>query len=34
MTIQASEPLEDAPLGYDLFLHKQDECMKVVLNCN
>jgi len=23
--------LEDAPKGYDLFLHKQDECMKVVL---
>jgi len=26
--------LEDAPLGYDVFLHKQDECMKVVLTCN
>jgi threonine dehydrogenase-like Zn-dependent dehydrogenase len=23
--------LEDAPRGYDMFLHKQDECMKVVL---
>ncbi len=23
--------LDDAPLGYDVFLHKQDECMKVVL---
>jgi threonine dehydrogenase-like Zn-dependent dehydrogenase len=23
--------LEDAPKGYDIFLHKQDECMKVVL---
>jgi threonine dehydrogenase-like Zn-dependent dehydrogenase len=24
--------LEDAPLGYDLFVHKKDECMKVVLS--
>jgi threonine dehydrogenase-like Zn-dependent dehydrogenase len=24
-------PLEDAPLGYDLFKHKQDGCIKVVL---
>ena len=24
--------LEDAPKGYDMFLHKQDECMKVVLS--
>lgn len=24
--------LEDAPRGFDLFLHKQDECMKVVLS--
>ena len=24
-------PLEEAPRGYDLFLHKEDECMKVVL---
>jgi threonine dehydrogenase-like Zn-dependent dehydrogenase len=23
--------LEDAPEGYDMFLHKEDECMKVVL---
>jgi threonine dehydrogenase-like Zn-dependent dehydrogenase len=23
--------LEDAPLGYDTFMHKEDECMKVVL---
>jgi threonine dehydrogenase-like Zn-dependent dehydrogenase len=23
--------LEDAPKGYDIFMHKQDECMKVVL---
>ena len=23
--------LEDAPKGYDMFVHKQDECMKVVL---
>ena len=23
--------LEDAPLGFDTFLHKEDECMKVVL---
>ena len=27
-------PLEDAPHGYDIFLHKQDECMKVVLSVN
>jgi len=26
--------LEDAARGYDVFLHKQDECMKVVLSCN
>jgi threonine dehydrogenase-like Zn-dependent dehydrogenase len=25
-------PLADAPKGYDLFLHKQDDCMKVVLS--
>lgn len=24
-------PLDDAPEGFDLFLHKRDECMKVVL---
>lgn len=24
-------PLEDAPKGYDIFVNKQDECMKVVL---
>jgi threonine dehydrogenase-like Zn-dependent dehydrogenase len=24
--------LEEAPQGYDMFLHKQDECMKVVLS--
>jgi threonine dehydrogenase-like Zn-dependent dehydrogenase len=24
-------PLDDAPLGYDIFLKKQDDCMKVVL---
>ena len=24
-------PLDDAPRGYDLFKHKQDECVKVVL---
>jgi threonine dehydrogenase-like Zn-dependent dehydrogenase len=24
-------PLGDAPLGFDMFLHKQDECVKVVL---
>jgi threonine dehydrogenase-like Zn-dependent dehydrogenase len=24
-------PLADAPKGFELFLHKQDECMKVVL---
>jgi threonine dehydrogenase-like Zn-dependent dehydrogenase len=23
--------LEDAPKGYDIFVHKEDECMKVVL---
>ena len=23
--------LEDAPYGYDIFLHKQDDCLKVVL---
>jgi threonine dehydrogenase-like Zn-dependent dehydrogenase len=23
--------LEDAPKGYDTFLHKEEECMKVVL---
>ena len=23
--------LEDAPVGYDIFTHKEDECMKVVL---
>ena len=23
--------LKDAPKGFDVFLHKQDECMKVVL---
>jgi threonine dehydrogenase-like Zn-dependent dehydrogenase len=26
--------LEDAPRAYDLFLHKQDECMKVVLKAD
>jgi threonine dehydrogenase-like Zn-dependent dehydrogenase len=25
--------LEDAPRGYDLFLHKQDGCEKVVMSC-
>jgi threonine dehydrogenase-like Zn-dependent dehydrogenase len=25
-------PLEEAPLGYELFLNKQDSCMKVVLS--
>lgn len=24
-------PLEDAPLGYDIFKHKEEECIKVVL---
>jgi threonine dehydrogenase-like Zn-dependent dehydrogenase len=24
-------PLEEAPRGYDLFLQKRDDCMKVVL---
>jgi threonine dehydrogenase-like Zn-dependent dehydrogenase len=24
-------PLDEAPKGYDLFLHKKDDCMKVVL---
>ena len=24
-------PLEDAPDGYEMFMNKQDECMKVVL---
>ena len=23
--------LDDAPKGYDMFMHKEDECMKVVL---
>jgi threonine dehydrogenase-like Zn-dependent dehydrogenase len=23
--------LEDAPAGYDMFLHKEDECTKVVM---
>ena len=23
--------LSDAPRGYDMFVHKEDECMKVVL---
>ena len=23
-------PLDDAPTGYEMFLNKQDECMKVV----
>lgn len=26
--------LDDAPAAYDLFMHKQDECMKVVLTTN
>jgi threonine dehydrogenase-like Zn-dependent dehydrogenase len=26
--------LDDAPVGYDIFTHKDDECMKVVLNPN
>ncbi len=26
--------LEDAPKGYDTFLHKEEECMKVVLSPN
>jgi threonine dehydrogenase-like Zn-dependent dehydrogenase len=26
-------PLEDAPKGYDIFLHKEDHCEKVVLTC-
>jgi threonine dehydrogenase-like Zn-dependent dehydrogenase len=25
-------PLEDAPTGYEIFLNKQDDCMKVVLS--
>ncbi len=24
--------LEDAPTGYDMFLHKQDDCIKIVMN--
>jgi threonine dehydrogenase-like Zn-dependent dehydrogenase len=24
-------PLEDAPTGYELFKHKRDDCLKVVL---
>ena len=24
-------PLQDAPAAYEMFLNKQDECMKVVL---
>jgi threonine dehydrogenase-like Zn-dependent dehydrogenase len=24
--------LEDAPKGYDMFLHKQDDCIKIVMN--
>ena len=24
--------LDDAPRGYDMFKHKEDECVKVVLN--
>jgi threonine dehydrogenase-like Zn-dependent dehydrogenase len=24
-------PLQDAPRGYEMFLHKQDECIKVML---
>jgi threonine dehydrogenase-like Zn-dependent dehydrogenase len=24
-------PLSDAPKGYELFKHKQDDCLKVVL---
>jgi threonine dehydrogenase-like Zn-dependent dehydrogenase len=23
--------LEDAPVGYDIFTHKEDDCLKVVL---
>jgi threonine dehydrogenase-like Zn-dependent dehydrogenase len=23
--------LEDAPVGYDIFMHKEDDCLKVVL---
>ena len=23
--------LDDAPKGYDMFMHKEDECMKVVM---
>jgi threonine dehydrogenase-like Zn-dependent dehydrogenase len=26
--------LDDAPVGYDIFTHKDDECLKVVLNPN
>ncbi len=26
--------LEDAPKGYDMFMHKEDDCMKVVLSAN
>ncbi len=26
--------LEDAPHGYDIFSHKEDECVKVVLRPN
>jgi threonine dehydrogenase-like Zn-dependent dehydrogenase len=24
-------PLEDAPYGYEIFLNKQDSCLKIVL---
>ena len=27
-------PLDEAPTGYDIFKHKEDECMKVVLSAN
>jgi threonine dehydrogenase-like Zn-dependent dehydrogenase len=23
--------LNDAPVGYDIFMHKEDDCLKVVL---
>jgi threonine dehydrogenase-like Zn-dependent dehydrogenase len=29
--VVAPFPLDEAPLGYDMFLHKRDDCVKVVL---
>jgi threonine dehydrogenase-like Zn-dependent dehydrogenase len=26
--------LDEAPSGYDLFMHKEDECMKIVLKAD